>query len=98
MHAHTKTDLLHFWIEVGVAICDYELDRFIGYLFIRGFHGDAPNKIHPCQVKTLHTLITAYDTLNALLNMFYIRKNTVHELNEDSPAEFPGASDDGHTD
>lgn len=50
------TDLLHLGIEVGVAICDNELDCFISYLFIRGFHGDAPDKIHPCQVKALHTL------------------------------------------
>ena len=53
---HRYTDLLHLGIEVGVAVCDYELDCFISYFFIRGFHGDAPDKIHPCQVKALNTL------------------------------------------
>lgn len=55
-HTHTYIDLLHLGIEVGVAICDNELDCFIGDLFIGGFHGDAPDKIHPCQVKAFHTL------------------------------------------
>lgn len=50
------TDLLHLGIEVSVAICNNELNCFIGYLFIRGFHGDAPDKIHPCQVKAFHAL------------------------------------------
>lgn len=53
---HTSTDLLHLGIEVGVAVCDNELDCFIGYFFIRGFHGAAPDKIHPRQVKAFHTL------------------------------------------
>lgn len=50
------TDLLHLGIEVSVAICNNELNCFVGYLFIRGFHGDAPDKIHPCQVKAFHAL------------------------------------------
>lgn len=51
-----RTDLLHLGIEVSVTVGNNELDGFIGYLFIRAFHGDAPDKIHPCQVQTLHTL------------------------------------------
>ncbi len=65
---HTCTDLLHLGIEVGVAICNNELDCFIGYLFIRGFHGDAPDKVHPGQVKAFHTLKSDHDTLNINVN------------------------------
>lgn len=56
MQTHSYADLLHFGIEVGVAICYNKLDCFIGYFFIRSFHGDAPDKIHPRQVKAFHTL------------------------------------------
>lgn len=50
------TDLLHLGIEVSVAVGNNELNGFIGYFFIRAFHGYAPDKIHPRQVQTFHTL------------------------------------------
>lgn len=50
------TDLLHLGIEVSVTVGNNELNGFIGYFFIRAFHGYAPDKIHPRQVQTFHTL------------------------------------------
>lgn len=54
--AQRCTDLLHLGIEVSVTVGNNELDGFIGYFFIRAFHGYAPDKIHPRQVQALHTL------------------------------------------
>lgn len=59
------TDLLHLGIEVSVTVGNNELDGFIGYFFIRAFHGYPPDKIHPRQVQTFHTLknITVSETM-----------------------------------
>ena len=51
-----NTDLLHFGVKVGVAVCNYELDSLVGDLFIWSLHGDTPDKIHPHQIQTFHAL------------------------------------------
>lgn len=51
-----RTDLLHLGIEVSVTVGNNEQDGFIGYFFIRAFHGYPPDEIHPRQVQTFHTL------------------------------------------
>lgn len=86
--AQRRTDLLHLGIEVSVTVGNNELDGFIGYLFIRAFHGDAPDKIHPCQVQTFHTLKnkTVMKTMMfASLHQDAEQNNQTHQL---SPLAF----------
>lgn len=50
------SDLLHFGVEVYVAVGNDELYGFICDVLVRRFHRNSPDKVHPSQIQSLHTL------------------------------------------
>lgn len=49
-------DLLHFGVEVYVAVGNDELYGFICDVLVWRFHCDSPDEVHPGQIQSLHTL------------------------------------------
>lgn len=50
------SDLLHFRVEVYVAVGNDELYGFICDVLVRRFHRNSPDEVHPSQIQSLHTL------------------------------------------
>lgn len=48
--------LLHFGVEVNVAVSNDELYGFISNVLVWRFHSDPPDEVHPSQIQSLHTL------------------------------------------
>ncbi len=60
-HTHKKNEdmtvyLLHFGVEVNVAVSNDELYGFISNVLVWRFHSDPPDEVHPSQIQSLHTL------------------------------------------